>query len=98
MTEMSERGYWRTLSERIAWIPAIRMTRFTTTARTGRFTNRSVNFMDVPYGLDRRLTARGPQSPPVFRLARPLKVPLLCSFRFIRRFQRQHLPLTAGWN
>ena len=41
-------GYWRTLNERIACSPAIRMTRFTTTAKTGRLTNRSVNFMVPP--------------------------------------------------
>src|SRR5436309_12091117 len=44
-TAMSLRGYWRTLSERIACNPAIRITRLTTIARTGRLTNRSVNFM-----------------------------------------------------
>src|SRR5436190_18644470 len=42
---MSERGNCRTLSERIAWSPAIRITRFTTSASTGRRTKRSVSFM-----------------------------------------------------
>src|SRR6516225_5506514 len=32
----SLRGYWRTLTERMAWKPAIRITRFTTIASTGR--------------------------------------------------------------
>src|SRR2546428_673476 len=44
-TAMSLRGYCRTLSERIACKPAIRITRLTTIARTGRLTNKSVNFM-----------------------------------------------------
>src|SRR5579862_1712296 len=48
-TAMSLRGYCRTLNERIAYNPAIRMTRLTTIASTGRFTNRSVNFMDAPH-------------------------------------------------
>src|SRR5215831_17765412 len=39
---MSLRGYCRTLSERIDCRPAMRMTRLTTIARTGRFTNKSV--------------------------------------------------------
>src|SRR5215467_7917297 len=39
---MSLRGYCRTLSERIDCRPAIRITRLTTTARTGRLTNKSV--------------------------------------------------------
>src|SRR6266511_4812075 len=38
----SLRGYWRTLIERIAWSPAITITRFTTIARTGRRMKRSV--------------------------------------------------------
>src|SRR5450631_4205927 len=42
MTAVSLRGYWRTDSERIDWTPAIRMTRLTTIARTGRRTKRSV--------------------------------------------------------
>src|SRR5579863_8588293 len=47
--EMSLRGYCRTLSERTAWRPAIKMTRFTTIASTGRLINKSVNFMHSPY-------------------------------------------------
>src|SRR5437660_1166946 len=46
-TAMSLRGYCRTLSDRIACNPAIRMTRFTTIASTGRLTNKSVNFMSA---------------------------------------------------
>src|SRR5262249_6776293 len=42
---MSLRGYCRTLRERIDWRPAIRITRFTTIARTGRLTKRSVNLL-----------------------------------------------------
>src|SRR6187431_1812598 len=41
---MSLLGYWRTLSERMACSPAMRITRLTTRARTGRLTKRSVNF------------------------------------------------------
>src|ERR1700739_4527097 len=41
---MSPRGYWRALNERMACNPAIRITRLTTIANTGRLTNRSVNF------------------------------------------------------
>src|SRR5205809_2327255 len=48
MTAMSLRGYWRTLRERIACKPAIRMTRLTTMARTGRLTKRSVNLTVDP--------------------------------------------------
>src|SRR5690349_9505699 len=44
MTAMSLLGYWRTLSERMACSPAMRITRLTTRARTGRLTKRSVNF------------------------------------------------------
>src|SRR5215217_4854578 len=44
-TAMSLRGYCRTLSARIDCRPAMRMTRLTTIASTGRLTNRSVNFM-----------------------------------------------------
>src|SRR6187399_1776778 len=43
MTAMSLRGYWRTLSERMACSPAMRITRLTTMASTGRFMKRSVN-------------------------------------------------------
>src|SRR6185503_9739218 len=46
-TAMSLRGYCRTLRERIDWSPAIRITRLTTIARTGRRTNRSVNFIST---------------------------------------------------
>src|SRR5262245_62546297 len=53
ITAMSLRGYWRTLNERIDWSPAIRMTRFTTTARTGRLTKRSVNFISTVLRLGR---------------------------------------------
>src|SRR5579863_6448139 len=49
MIEISLRGYCRTLSDRTAWRPAIRMTRFTTIASTGRLINKSVNFMHSPY-------------------------------------------------
>src|SRR5215208_6101998 len=42
---LSLRGYWRTFSVRIACTPAIRMTRFTTMAITGRRMKRSVSFM-----------------------------------------------------
>src|SRR5712672_2338921 len=42
---MSLRGYWRTESDRMDCNPAIRITRFTTTASTGRRMNRSVNFI-----------------------------------------------------
>src|SRR6266542_2693902 len=44
-TAMSVRGNCRTDRDRIACRPAIRITRLTTTARTGRRTKRSVNFM-----------------------------------------------------
>src|SRR5215470_13065205 len=44
-TAMSLRGYWRTLSERIACRPAIRITRLTQIARTGRLMKRSVIFI-----------------------------------------------------
>src|SRR5438105_14025150 len=45
MAAFSLRGYWRTLSERIACTPAITMMRLTTMARTGRRMKRSVNFI-----------------------------------------------------
>src|SRR5687767_5845214 len=59
---MSLRGYCRTLSERIDCSPAIRITRLTTIARTGRLTNRSVNFTGDPlasvvFRLRRRVVA-----------------------------------------
>src|SRR5258708_39520024 len=41
---LSSFGYCRTLRVRIAWSPAITMTRFTTRARTGLRTKMSVNF------------------------------------------------------
>src|SRR5260221_9926433 len=44
MAAFSLRGYWRTLSERMACTPAITIRRFTTMARTGRRMNRSVKF------------------------------------------------------
>src|SRR6266536_1466991 len=44
-TAMSVRGNCRTDRDRIACSPAIRITRLTTMARTGRRTKRSVNFM-----------------------------------------------------
>src|ERR1039458_6671835 len=47
---LSLRGYCRTTRVRIAWTPAIRITRFTTRASTGRRMNRSVNdFMGAPW-------------------------------------------------
>src|SRR5439155_7233409 len=45
MAAFSLRGYWRTLSERIACTPAMAMIRLTTMAMTGRRMKRSVNFM-----------------------------------------------------
>src|SRR5918995_298849 len=45
-TAMSLRGYCRTLSARTDCSPAIRMTRLTTMARTGRLMKRSVNRID----------------------------------------------------
>src|ERR1035441_663349 len=49
---LSLRGYCRTTRVRIAWTPAIRITRFTTRASTGRRMNRSVkDFMGAPGGL-----------------------------------------------
>src|SRR5262245_59889301 len=56
---MSLRGYWRTLSDRTAVSPAMRITRLTTSERTGRLTNMSVNF-----------TVGSPPSSVVFRLGR----------------------------
>src|SRR5687768_9202778 len=44
---MSLRGYCRTLSARMACSPAMRMTRLTTMASTGRLMNRSVNFIKL---------------------------------------------------
>src|ERR1700678_2587616 len=62
ITAMSLRGYCRTLRERIACKPAMRITRFTTTASTGRLTNRSVNFMSFSSG------ARGREGSRLFLL------------------------------
>src|ERR1035441_5923138 len=48
---LSLRGYCRTTRVRIAWTPAIRITRFTTSASTGRRMNRSVkDFMGATWG------------------------------------------------
>src|SRR3954467_6582833 len=56
----SLRGYWRTFSDLIAWTPAIRIRRLTTSATTGRLMNRSVNFIcaSAVHGLGRDLGAR----------------------------------------
>src|SRR5215831_8748667 len=45
MAAFSLRGYWRTLSDRIACNPAMVMARLTTMAMTGRRMKRSVNVM-----------------------------------------------------
>src|SRR6266496_3680325 len=45
ISAFSLRGYWRALSVRIAWTPAMTMTRLTTIAMTGRRMKRSVKFM-----------------------------------------------------
>src|SRR6266481_7606765 len=60
ITAFSLRGYWRTLSERIACTPAITIRRLTTRATTGRRMNRSVNFIgcSLVHGLRRHLGAR----------------------------------------
>src|SRR5579872_1279895 len=42
MVALSIFGYWRTLTPRMAWSPAMRITRLTTIARTGRRMNTSV--------------------------------------------------------
>src|SRR6266545_1779361 len=57
MAAFSLRGYWRTLIDRIAWRPAITITRFTTIASTGRRMKRSVNFIDG--SRDHRSAGRG---------------------------------------
>src|SRR5437870_451388 len=57
-TAMSLRGYCRTLSARIDCRPAMRMTRLTTIARTGRFTNRSVSFILTVLWLGSALVGR----------------------------------------
>src|SRR5664279_2977238 len=56
---LSLRGYCRTTRVRIAWNPAIKITRFTTRARTGRRMNRSVkDFMDAIRGSTIRRVGR----------------------------------------
>src|SRR2546426_6017580 len=55
---MSLRGYCRTLSARIDCRPAMRMTRLTTIARTGRFTNRSVSLILTVLWLGSALVGR----------------------------------------
>src|SRR5512143_2558849 len=58
ITAMSLRGYCRTLSERIDQSPAMRMTRLTTIARTGRRTKRSVIFISAVLRLGGRAVPR----------------------------------------
>src|SRR5918992_3061662 len=58
---MSLRGYCLTLRARTDWSPAIRITRLTTIARTGRLTKRSVNRIgcsSVVFRAGRRIVAR----------------------------------------
>src|SRR5215471_8220009 len=55
---MSLLGNWRTESDRMAWTPAMRITRLTTIARTGRRMKRSVNFMLAVLGLGSRVVRR----------------------------------------
>src|SRR5580704_9712598 len=58
---LSIRGYWRTFSVRIAWIPAMMMMRLTTIARTGRRMKTSVSFTAQPspiLGVRRKLGLR----------------------------------------
>src|SRR5262249_49101751 len=57
-TAMSLRGYCRTLSARIDCSPAMRITRLTTIARTGRLTKRSVRRILIVLGLWRGFVAR----------------------------------------
>src|SRR5262245_18413023 len=57
-TAMSLRGYCRTLRARMDCTPAIRITRLTTIARTGRLTNRSVKRISIVLWLRRRLVLR----------------------------------------
>src|SRR5260221_5071957 len=52
---LSSFGYWRTLSDRIAWKPAMRITRLTTIARAGRLMKMSVNFTRVSAILEFRV-------------------------------------------
>src|SRR5512133_565241 len=47
ISAFSLRGYCRALRVRMAWSPAITITRFTTIAMTGRRMKRSVSFMDA---------------------------------------------------
>src|SRR5437762_1642785 len=55
---MSLRGYWRTLIVFIACNPAMRITKLTTNASTGRFMKRSVNdFIDQRKALAARSKA-----------------------------------------
>src|SRR5437762_6581645 len=56
-TAISLRGYCRTLSERIACKPAIRITKLTQIASTGRLMKRSVIFNLVILGLRSRIVA-----------------------------------------
>src|SRR5437773_1157624 len=51
---ISLRGYCRTVRARIDCSPAIRITRFTTIASTGRLTNKSVNRISTVLGLRSR--------------------------------------------
>src|SRR2546422_10510509 len=53
MAAFSLRGYWRTLSDRIACTPAMTMSRLTTMASTGRRMKRSVNFIGARSLVDR---------------------------------------------
>src|ERR1051325_3018932 len=55
MAALSLRGYCRTVSVRIAWIPAMRITRFTTSASTGRRMKMSVKDFTSTIGRSRRL-------------------------------------------
>src|SRR4029453_2844127 len=55
---MSLRAYWGQLSERIDQSPAIRITRLTTIARTGRRTKTSVKRISVVLGLRVRVVCR----------------------------------------
>src|SRR5215510_1294579 len=57
-TAMSLRGYWRTLNARIDCSPAMRITRLTTIARTGRLTKRSVRRILTVLRLWRGLVCR----------------------------------------
>src|SRR5262249_48246982 len=55
---LSSFGYSRTDSDRTAWSPAMRITRLTTIARTGRRTKISVTFMSAVLGVRRELRRR----------------------------------------